>query len=313
MTRLAGGIAGIGGIGETPLLRIPLPSGTPGALFAKAELLQPGGSIKDRAALGCIEHGLETGALEPGQPVVEMTSGNMGAGLAIVCGVLGHPFTAYMSAGNSPRRADMMRALGAAVVLVDQVDGRPGQVTGADIAAADERARADAAQQGAWYVDQFNNPGSISAHEFGTAPEIWRQTDGQVDAFIACVGSGGTLIGCARGLKARKAGVRILAVEPASARILAEGRVADPRHVLQGSGYGIVPPQWDASLVDGHLAVDDSAATEAREWLGHRCGLHVGFTAAANVAAATRWLIEQDCELTAVTVLCDTGLKYLSD
>src|SRR3569623_1680525 len=196
-----GGIGGIGGIGGTPLRQILLPEGTPGTLLAKAEMLQPGGSIKDRAALGCIEHALATGALEAGQPVVEMTSGNMGAGLAVVCGVMGHPFTAYMSAGNSSRRADMMRALGATVVLVDQVDGVPGQVTGADIAAADERARAESQQLGAYYVDQFNNPGSVLIHERSTAPEIWQQTNGRIDAFLACVGSAGTLIGCGRALK----------------------------------------------------------------------------------------------------------------
>jgi cysteine synthase A len=309
----AGGLGGVGGIGRTPLLQIPLPAGTPGTLLAKAEFLQPGGSIKDRAAAGCIEHGLATGALEPGQPVVEMTSGNMGSGLAVVCGVLGHPFTAYMSAGNSPRRADMMRALGATVVLVDQVNGLPGQVTGADIAAAEERARADAAGSGAWYADQFNNPGSVRAHETGTAEEIWAQTDGHVDAFVACVGSGGTLIGCGRGLKAHHPDVQILAVEPASARILATGSVSNPRHTLQGSGYGFVPPQWDPSVVDGCLAVDDATTAETREWLGRRCGLHVGFTAAANVAASTAWLTRQQAALTVETVLCDTGLKYLDD
>ncbi|HVV74526.1 MAG TPA: cysteine synthase family protein [Mycobacteriales bacterium] len=309
-----GGSGGIGGIGRTPLLQIALPDGTPGALMAKAEMLQPGGSIKDRAALACIEHALATDALEAKQPVVEMTSGNMGAGLAVVCGVLGHPFTAYMSAGNSPRRADMMRALGATVVLVEQVDGVPGQVTGADIAAAEEQARAGARQLGAYYVDQFNNPGSLRAHELGTAAEIWQQTSGGVDAFIACVGSGGTLIGCGRGLKSRKAHLQVVAVEPASARILAEGSVRDPRHTLQGSGYGIVPPLWDASVVDDFLGVDDDTGSTTREWLGRSCGLHVGFTAAANVAASIEWLGQQGRDdLTVVTVLCDTGLKYLND
>ena len=308
-----GGIGGIGGIGGTPLLQILLPEGTPGTLLAKAEMLQPGGSIKDRAALGCIEHALATGALEAGQPVVEMTSGNMGAGLAVVCGVMGHPFTAYMSAGNSSRRADMMRALGATVVLVDQVDGVPGQVTGADIAAADERARAESQQLGAYYVDQFNNPGSVLIHERSTAPEIWQQTNGRIDAFLACVGSAGTLIGCGRALKELSTDLQVLAVEPATARILAEGSVSNPRHTLQGSGYGFVPPQWDPEVVDGYLAVDDATAAETREWLGVQCGLHVGFTAAANVAAAIEWLnLEQRDDFTAVTVLCDTGLKYLN-
>lgn len=304
--------AAIAAIGNTPLLRIPLPPGTPGTLLAKAEYLQPGGSIKDRAALGCIEHGRSTGALSPGRAVVEMTSGNMGAGLAVVCGVLGHPFTAYMSAGNSPRRGEMMRALGATVVLVDQIDGSPGQVTGADIDAAAARAREDAEQTGAWYVDQFNNPGTVRAHE-QTGSEIWRETDGGVDAFVACVGSGGTLIGCGRALRDRRTDVRVIAVEPASARVLAGERVTDPCHSLQGSGYGSVPPQWDASVVDDYLGVTDDAAARTREWLGRRCGLHVGFTSAANVAAATTWLSHQQQELTVVTVLCDTGLKYLPE
>jgi cysteine synthase A len=205
----------------------------------------------------------------------------------------------------------MMRSLGATVVLVDQVDGGPGQVTGADIEAAAARARREAEDTGAWYVDQFNNPGSVSAHE-RTGEEIWEQTNGRVDAFVACVGSGGTLLGCARTLKARKSEVAILAVEPATARPLAGQPISDSRHSLQGSGYSIVPPHWDPVLVDGYLAVSDDTAERTRNWLGRRCGLHVGYTAAANVAAATEWLTTGQQDLTVVTVLCDTGLKYLS-
>jgi cysteine synthase A len=301
--------AALAAIGGTPLLELPLPDGCRGSLWAKAEFLQPGGSVKDRAALGCINHGLSSGELVAGQPVVEMTSGNMGAGLAVVCGVLGHPFTAYMSAGNSPERARMMQALGASVVLVDQVDGSPGQVTGADIEAASQQAREAAAADGAWYVDQFHNPGGLIAHETGTAVEVWEQTGGAVDAFVACVGTGGTLVGTGRGLKARKA-VTVLAVEPASSAVLAGLPVTSARHVLQGAGYGGVPPHHDPDVVDGYLQVTDEEATTAREWLGRRCGLHVGYTAAANVHAATRWLQAQDADLTVVTVLCDTGLKY---
>ena len=303
-------VAALGAIGRTPLLALPLPDGQAGSLWAKAEFLQPGGSVKDRSAQGCIEHGLRTGALGPGQPVFEMTSGNMGAGLAIVCGVLGHPFTAYMSAGNSPQRAAMMRALGARVVLVDQVDGRPGRVSGADIAAAAARAEADAASDGAWYVDQFNNPGAVRAHQEGTAAEIWEQTGGAVGAFVACVGTGGTLIGTGRGLKARKPSVAVVAVEPAGAAVLAGGVVTDPGHLLQGAGYGAIPPLWDASVVDGYATVTDDDAVACRTWLAQRCGLHVGFTAAANVHAAMEWLRDQDRDLTVVTALCDTGLKY---
>lgn len=302
--------AALGAIGRTPLVELPLPDGCRGRLLAKAEMLQPGGSVKSRSALGCIEHGLATGGLAPGQPVVEMTSGNMGIGLAVVCGVLGHPFTAYMSRGNSPQRANVMQALGAQVVLVDQVDGAPGRVTGADIAAAEQRARADAATTGAWYVDQFHNPGSVAAHQEGTATELWEQTDGEIDAFVACVGTGGTLIGVARGLKARNADITALAVEPETAAVLAGRDIADPRHVLQGAGYGYVPPHWDPDLVDGYLQVTDADVAERRTWLAQRCGLHVGFTAAANVQAATSWLQSRDEELTVATVLCDGGWIY---
>jgi len=300
--------AALGAIGNTPLIDLSLPDDCPGRLLAKAEFLQPGGSVKDRSALGCVEHGLATGALSAGQPVVEMTSGNMGVGLAVVCNVLGHPFTAYMSCGNSPQRAAMMRALGAAVVLVDQVDGTPGSVTGADIAAAEDRARSEAVARSAWYVDQFHNPGSVAAHQDGTAAEIWQQTGGDVDAFVACVGTGGTLIGAARGLKAREAEVKAIAVEPENAAVLAGHDVTDPKHLLQGAGYGSVPPHWDPSVVDGFLQVGDGDATQTRSWLAKRCGLHVGFTAAANVHAAMEWLRTNGG--TAVTVLCDGGWKY---
>jgi cysteine synthase A len=303
-------LAALGAIGRTPLLELPLPAGCRGRLLAKAEMLQPGGSVKDRTALGCIEQAIDTGELVPGQAVVEMTSGNMGAGLALVCGVLGHAFTAYMSAGNSPQRAAMIRRLGGDVVLVEQVDGAPGQVTGADIAAAEVAARDAAVRDGAYYVDQFNNPGGPRAHETGTASEVWDQTDGTIDAFVAVVGSGGTLIGTARGLKARRADVLCLAVEPHTAAVLADGVVTRPQHLLQGSGYGLVPPAFDRSVVDGYLRVTDDEAAATRAWLAQRCGLDVGFTAAANVRAATSWLQDQDADLTVVTVLCDTGAKY---
>src|SRR5690349_23605835 len=130
-----------------------------------------------------------------------MTSGNMGAGLALVRNVLGHRFTAVMSAGNSPERARMLEALGAEVVLVPQVDGAPGQVTGADVKRAADEARRLARGRGAWYVDQFHNPGSVAAHEHGTGPEIWRDLGGRLDAFVAIVGSGGTFVGTSRYLK----------------------------------------------------------------------------------------------------------------
>lgn len=272
--------------------------------------MQPGGSVKDRAARAAVENARARGVLASGQTVVEMTSGNMGAGLAVVCGALGHPFIAVMSAGNSPERARMMRGLGAEVVLVPQVEGTPGRVTGADIVAAAERAHTLAREHGAWYVDQFNNGDCFAAHELGTGPEL-RAACPRIDAFVACVGSGATLIGTLRDLKRHDPAVLGVAVEPSGAAILSGEPVTKPAHLLQGTGYGIVPPLWDAALVDAFAAVHDDEAASERAALG-RAGLYVGFSSGANVAAARQLLASGRLRDGAVvaTVLCDSGLKY---
>jgi cysteine synthase len=160
-------------IGHTPLLRLTRIAEGRGVLLAKAEFVQPGGSVKDRAALAAIEAARLSGQLLPGQPVVEMTSGNMGAGLAVVCAALGHPFHAFMSVGNSIERVRMLEALGARVTRVPQIDGEPGRVTGADIEAAAATGRAFASERSAFYVDQFRNPATVRAHEEGTGPELY--------------------------------------------------------------------------------------------------------------------------------------------
>ncbi|UCC73456.1 MAG: cysteine synthase family protein [Gemmatimonadota bacterium] len=299
-------------IGNTPLLALDRVYPGPGRILAKAEFVQPGGSVKDRAALRVLEDARESGALAPGQPVVEMTSGNMGAGLAVVCNILRHPIIVTMSEGNSPARARMLEALGAEVVLVAQVEGCPGQVSGADIDAASTRAIEIARERNAFYVDQFNNPSCVRAHEEGTGPEIWQVTGGDVDAFVAVVGTGGTFVGASRYLKRKRSGVYCVAVEPEGAEVLAGKEVAEPCHLLQGTGYGLVPPQWDPDLVDGFLAVSDEEATRFRRSLAEQEGLYVGFSSAANVCAAVK-LIESGTvgrAPTVVTVLCDTGLKY---
>lgn len=299
-------------IGNTPLLRLSRTGPRPGAVLAKAEFVQPGGSVKDRAALRIIQDARSEGRLVPGQAVVEMTSGNLGAGLAVVCNVLGHLFIATMSEGNSPARARMLEALGAEVVRVPQVDGTPGHVTGADIDSATSRARELAGERGAFYVDQFNNPSSVRAHEDTTGPEIFAALSTKLDAFIAAVGTGGTFVGASRYLKRQKPEVRCLAVEPAGAQVLAGQPVTQPCHLLQGTGYGTVPPLWDPSVADGFIAVTDEEATRYRRLLAEREGLHVGYSAAANVCAAVK-AIESGAlgsAPTVVTVLCDTGLKY---
>jgi len=297
-------------IGNTALVALRRVHRGPGFLLAKAEFLNPGGSVKDRAALRAIVAARESGALRPGGHVVEMTSGNMGAGLAVVCAALGHPLTVAMSNGNSPRRAEMLRGLGAEVELVPQVEGEPGRVTGADIDAAVGVARRLAVERAAFYVDQFNNPACVEAHELGTGPEIWRQTGTRVDAFVALVGSGGTFVGTMRALKGYRPTIEGIAVEPLGAEILAGGQVTKARHLLQGGGYGVVPPRWQPELMSAALAVSDEEAADYRRRLGSAEGLYVGFSAAANVAAAARYLRDRGPQTVAVTVLCDSGLKY---
>lgn len=283
-----------------------------GQLMAKAEFMQPGGSIKDRAAKKIMERAYALNLVQVGTPVIEMTSGNMGAGLAVVCALKGNPFTAVMSAGNSPERVKMLKGLGARVVLVPQVNGSPGQVTGDDIAAATEEAKRIAQDSGGYYVDQFNNPASVLAHEETTGPEIWRDTEGNVRAFLAAVGSGGTFVGTSKFLKSKKPGVGCFAVEPKGAEVLAGRPLMKAKHSLQGTGYGSVPPHWDKALADGFFSVTDEEASHYRRLLAEKEGLFVGFSAAANVAAAIKLLESKELgeNPVVVTVLCDTGLKY---
>lgn len=298
-------------IGNTPLVALDRVHGGPGRIVAKAEFMQPGGSIKDRVAKAIILAARADGRLPPGGTVVEMTSGNMGAGLAVVCAALGHPFVATMSAGNSPARARMMEGLGARVVLVPQVDGRPGQVTGADVAAAAAEAERIAREEGGFYVDQFNAAEGVAVHEATTGPEILAQSGG-VDAWLAAVGTGCTFLGVARALKAASPATLCIAVEPEGSAPLAGAPVTKAQHILQGTGYGRVPPQWDAGLMDLGLTVTDAEVEDWRRRLAVREGLYVGYSSAANVCAAARLLGSGRLQpgATVATVLCDTGLKY---
>lgn len=299
-------------IGNTRLLALERVYQGPGRIFAKAEFLQPGGSVKDRAARAIVQDALRRGDLRPGQCVVSMTSGNFGSGLAVVCNVLGHPLVATMSAGNSPQRARMIQDLGAELIRVPQVDGTLGLVTGADIAAAEAAAVRVAVERNGFHVDQFRDINSVRAHEEGTGPELWRQLDGVIDGFTASVGSGGTFVGTARFLKRQQPAVVCAAVEPEGAEVLAGNRVRKRRHVLQGTGYGAIPDCWDPKLMDLSLAVTDQEASDWRNRLARDEGLYVGYSSAANVCAAVKLLQSGRLRLdaTVATILCDTGLKY---
>lgn len=299
-------------IGNTPLIQLGRIWPKAGALLAKAEFVMPGGSTKDRVALEIITEARKSTALRPAYPVIEMTSGNMGSALAVVCAVLGHQFIAVMSAGNSPQRVRMIRGLGADVVLVPQVDGSPGHVTGADLAQVEQTTLMVMRERRAFFVDQFHNPGCVEAHFKTTGPELWGDADGHLDAFVSCVGTGGTLLGTSRYLKGRSRRLKCYAVEPLGAEVLAGKPVTKPRHLIQGTGYGRIPEHWDPSLVDGFLAVSDEEVETTRDLLGRLEGLFVGYSSAANVAAAVK-LMDSGALGPApavATLLCDSGLKY---
>ena len=301
-------------IGNTPLVELSrLTRGLPGRILLKLDYLNPGFSKKDRAALGIVEEAERSGMLRAGQTVVELTSGNMGTGLAIVCAVKGYPFVAVMSRGNSAERAHMMRALGAQVVLVDQAPGSPpGQVSGADLALVEERAQEITRQRGAFRADQFVRTGNWHAHATTTGPEILRQA-GQVDAFCDFVGSGGTFRGCAEALRQANPAVRCYVVEPAGAAVLA-GEAASPiNHRIQGGGYAMRGLAFlQGCRVDGYLQVTDDEASACARRLAREEGIFAGFSSGANVAAALQVLRRDARDQTIVTLACDSGLKYLS-
>lgn len=306
----------IGAIGGTPsvwLDRICAAEGVEGRILAKMDYLNPGFSKKDRAALGILDAAAASGELAPGQVVVELTSGNMGTGLAIICAVRGHPFVAVMSEGNSMERARMMRALGAEVVLVPQaMGGTPGQVTGADLALVEAAAQRITAERGAFRADQFNHPGNAAAHEAGTGPELWEDSGATLTAFIDFAGSGGTYAGTIRALKARGA-VKGYLLEPEGAAVLAGQGATCPDHPIQGGGYAMAELAHMAGApVDGYLAVSGARARDTARALARTEGIFAGFSAGANVAAALELLRGPERGGVVGIVLCDSGLKYLS-
>jgi len=302
-------------IGETPLVELArLTRELDGRILAKLDYLNPGFSKKDRIARQIIADAEADGLLAPGQTVVELTSGNTGTGLAIVCGVKGYPFVAVMSRGNSTERARMMRALGAEVVLVDQLpDSVPGQVSGGDLALVEEATQRIVRERGAFRADQFRLRGNFRAHYLGTGPEFIRQSGGQITAFCDFAGTGGTFAGCAAAFKEHGPAIRCYVVEPAGAAVLAGQPVTDPGHRIQGGGYAMAHlPLLNSDHVDGYLQVSDREAIQVARRLAREEGIFAGFSSGANVAAALR-LLQGDCRGgTVAVVLCDSGLKYLS-
>ena len=302
-------------IGETPLVELSrITRGLDGRIVAKLEYLNPGFSKKDRNARQMIEDAEAQGRLQPGQTVVELTSGNTGTGLAIVCAVTGHPFVAVMSRGNSIERARMMAALGAEVVLVDQLpESTPGQVSGGDLALVEQEAQRIVRARDAFRADQFRLPGSARAHQLHTGPELLRQSGGSIGAFCDFLGTASSFAGCAAALKAYNPAIRCYVVEPDGAAILAGQRVEQPNHRIQGGGYAMRElPLFDPAHVDGYIQVTDHQAIDMARRLAREEGMFAGFSSGANVAAALRLLQSTCAGETIAVLLSDSGLKYLS-
>ena len=302
-------------IGETPLVELGRITGDlEGRILAKLEMLNPGFSKKDRIARQIIQDAQAGGLLTPGQTVVELTSGNTGTGLAIVCGIKGYPFVAVMSRGNSMERARMMSALGAEVVLVDQCPGSmPGQVSGEDLKRVEEETQRIVAKRRAFRADQFRLQGNFRAHYLHTGPEILRQSQGAIHAFCDFVGTGGTFAGCAAAFKERDPSIRCFVVEPEGAAVLAGEPLTHPGHRIQGGGYAMRDlPLLRLEHVDGYIKVSDQEAIAAARQLARREGIFAGFSSGANLAGALQLLRGPFTGKTVAITICDSGLKYLS-
>lgn len=302
-------------IGETPLVELSrITQDIEGRIFAKLEYLNPGFSKKDRIARQIIEDAEADGSLQPGQTVVELTSGNTGTGLAIVCALKGYPFVAVMSKGNSIERARMMQALGAEVVLVEQLPGSvPGQVSGGDLTLVEETAQRITRERQAFRADQFVNHGNLRAHYLHTGPEILQQSPVPIELFCDFAGTGGSFAGCALAIKEANSAAQCYLIEPAGAAVLAGEAVSNPGHRIQGGGY-VMPelPLLRPELTDGFLTVSDDEAILAARRLAKEEGIFAGFSSGANLAATLKLLQTTHPGKTAVILVNDSGLKYLS-
>nr|ASJ26372.1 beta-cyanoalanine synthase [Anthocharis cardamines] len=299
-------------IGNTPLVALDRLHPGPGRILAKCEFMNPGGSIKCRSSLHMIQKARERGELKPGGSVVEVTSGNQGCGLAVVCAVLGHDLTVTMSKGNSIQRVIHMEALGAKCIRYPLVQGTYGNVTFADVEEALEAATNMSEESGAFFVKQFCNLENEEAHYVTTGPEIWRQTGHRVDAFVTAVGTSGTFSGVSTFLKEQNPDVKCFVVEPEGSQPLKGCPITKPLHLLQGASYGIIPDLFKPDLMEDSISVTDKEAVHYKDLIGTKEGLFVGYTSGANVAAAVKLLnsgkLPKDAWV--VTTLCDTGLKY---
>ena len=287
-------------IGNTPLLELTRISD--GTVFAKAEFLNPGGSIKDRVAKYLLDQAEKAGRLRPGMTIAEATSGNTGIGVTLVGVHKGYRVVIVMPEDMSEERKKIIRALGAELILSPAGKSIPGAVGRVnDMAAADPNI---------FIVGQFENPDNPEAHYLTTGPEVWRQMEGEIAAFVAGVGSGGTIGGTGKFLKERDPDVRLVAVEPTNAAALLGHEPG--LHQIQGIGDGFIPPVLDTSLLDDVVTVTDDDAIETTRRLAREEGLLVGTSSGANVWAALRVSEQLGPGRNVVTVLPDRAERYFS-
>lgn len=293
-------------IGNTPLLEvrnIERSEALKARVLVKIESFNPGGSVKDRIALSMIESAEEAGLLKPGAVIIEPTSGNTGIGLAWVSSVKGYRLILTMPETMSIERRNLLKALGATLVLTPGGEGMAGAIRRANELKEEH--------PGSIILQQFENPANPATHVRTTAEEIWRDTDGQVDVFVAGVGTGGTLSGTAEGLKAHNPSLKAVAVEPASSPVLSGGE-AGP-HKLQGIGANFIPKNFHASVVDEIIQVKNEEAILASRMLAQQEGLLVGISSGAAFHAALQLAKrEENSGKTIVVILPDTGERYLS-
>lgn len=293
-------------IGNTPLLEVRRFASSEGAVarvVAKLEYFNPAGSSKDRVALAMVEEAEKSGRLKSGATIIEPTSGNTGVGLALVAAVKGYRLILTMPETMSVERRCLLKAYGAEIVLTDGASGMAGSIKRAE----ELRDSID----GAFILQQFENPANPMAHRKTTAEEIWRDTDGKVDVFVACVGTGGTVSGTGARLKELNPNIKIVAVEPMESQVLA-GKAAAP-HKIQGIGANFIPENYDGNVVDEVVPVSGDDAIRASRLLAQKEGLLVGISSGAAAAAALQIAKRDEFkDKTIVALFPDTGERYLS-
>ena len=293
-------------IGKTPLLeltRIEEELGLKARVFAKLEYFNPAGSVKDRIAKRMIEDAEASGKLKPGATVIEPTSGNTGIGLAAVAAAKGYKTIIVMPETMSVERRQLMKAYGAELVLTEGAKGMKGAIAKAEEIAAET--------ENSYIPGQFVNPSNPAAHRDTTGPEIWEDTDGKVDYFVAGVGTGGTVTGVGEYLKSKKSDVKVVAVEPEASQTLAKGEAAP--HKIQGIGAGFVPETLNTHIYDEIIPVTNDDAFETGRLIGHKQGVLVGISSGAALWAAIELARKSENEGKNIVVLLpDTGDRYLS-